>query len=121
MAIPKPRSIRPFQEPIGRPKHKVLILTLKTRWTRNLTTEYGGKFGSDGLPGLPNIPITPIGYGDAYKLLSQMEGKSAPSDWQGGITHSDGRKMDYKFGPSLANGNKAFMYVQVSNFDTQTA
>lgn len=44
------------------------------RWTRNKTEQYGDKFGTNGLPGLPNIPIMPIGYGDAYKLLSRMSG-----------------------------------------------
>jgi len=83
------------------------------RWTRNKTAEYGDKFGATGLPGLPNIPITPIGYGDAYKLLSRMEGDKAPDNWQGGIRHPDGTQINYNYGPIITDNNKAFMYVQV--------
>ncbi len=34
---------------------------------------------------LPKIPAQPIGYGDAQKILEQMEGKNPPEDWKGKI------------------------------------
>ena len=34
---------------------------------------------------LHTIPVTPIGYGEAEKILGQMEGKAVPQSWQGGL------------------------------------
>ncbi len=34
---------------------------------------------------LHNIPVTPIGYGEASKILGQMKGKAVPESWQGGL------------------------------------
>jgi len=34
---------------------------------------------------LHTIPVTPIGYGEAQKILGQMKGNSVPSSWQGGL------------------------------------
>ena len=34
---------------------------------------------------LPTIPVTPIAYGEATKILSQMNGKEVPQLWQGGL------------------------------------
>ena len=34
---------------------------------------------------LHTIPVTPIGYGEAEKILSQMQGKVVPQSWQGGL------------------------------------
>jgi len=34
---------------------------------------------------LHTIPVTPIGYGEAEKILEQMEGKVVPQSWQGGL------------------------------------
>lgn len=34
---------------------------------------------------LHTIPVTPIPYGEAEKILSQMDGKPVPSGWQGGL------------------------------------
>jgi N-acetylated-alpha-linked acidic dipeptidase len=34
---------------------------------------------------LHNIPVTPIAYGEAEKILSQMNGKVVPTSWQGGL------------------------------------
>jgi N-acetylated-alpha-linked acidic dipeptidase len=34
---------------------------------------------------LHTIPVTPIGYGEAEKILGQMEGKVVPQSWQGGL------------------------------------
>ncbi len=34
---------------------------------------------------LHTIPVTPIPYGEATKILGQMEGKPVPSGWQGGL------------------------------------
>ena len=31
------------------------------------------------------IPVTPIGYGEASKILGQMKGKAVPQSWQGGL------------------------------------
>ncbi|MBT3503017.1 MAG: M28 family peptidase [Cryomorphaceae bacterium] len=34
---------------------------------------------------LHTIPVTPIGYGEAEKILGKMEGKVVPQSWQGGL------------------------------------
>ena len=34
---------------------------------------------------LHTIPVTPIGYGEASKILGQMKGKVVPQSWQGGL------------------------------------
>jgi N-acetylated-alpha-linked acidic dipeptidase len=34
---------------------------------------------------LHKIPVTPIGYGEAQKILGQMKGNPVPSSWQGGL------------------------------------
>jgi len=34
---------------------------------------------------LHTIPVTPISYGEAEKILSQMKGKAVPPSWQGGL------------------------------------
>lgn len=34
---------------------------------------------------LHTIPVTPIGYGEAQKILGQMKGNPVPSSWQGGL------------------------------------
>ena len=34
---------------------------------------------------LHTIPVTPIAYGEAEKILGQMEGKAVPQSWQGGL------------------------------------
>ena len=34
---------------------------------------------------LHNIPVTPIGYGEAQKILGQMKGDPVPLSWQGGL------------------------------------
>ena len=34
---------------------------------------------------LHTIPVTPVGYGEAEKILSQMQGKVVPQSWQGGL------------------------------------
>ena len=34
---------------------------------------------------LHTIPVTPIGYGEAEKILGQMKGKVVPQSWQGGL------------------------------------
>ncbi len=34
---------------------------------------------------LHTIPVTPIGYGEAQKILGQMQGNPVPSSWQGGL------------------------------------
>jgi N-acetylated-alpha-linked acidic dipeptidase len=34
---------------------------------------------------LHNIPVTPIGYGEAQKIIGQMKGAPVPLSWQGGL------------------------------------
>ena len=34
---------------------------------------------------LHSIPVSPIGYGEAEKILSQMNGDPVPQSWQGGL------------------------------------
>ncbi|XP_064617073.1 LOW QUALITY PROTEIN: N-acetylated-alpha-linked acidic dipeptidase 2-like [Liolophura sinensis] len=44
---------------------------------------------------LPKIPCQPIGYGDAYHILSRMGGRKAPTAWQGGLNFT------YHIGPDM--------------------
>ncbi|KAG7282418.1 hypothetical protein CRUP_029739 [Coryphaenoides rupestris] len=37
----------------------------------------------ENITGIPPIPIQPIGFEDAYILISELGGQSAPPDWQG--------------------------------------
>ncbi|XP_004072125.1 N-acetylated-alpha-linked acidic dipeptidase-like protein [Oryzias latipes] len=41
---------------------------------------------------IPPIPVQPIGFEDAYKLICELGGDAAPSDWQGGFncTYNNG-------------------------------
>ncbi|XP_059911103.1 aminopeptidase NAALADL1 [Gadus macrocephalus] len=39
----------------------------------------------ENITGIPPIPIQPIGFEDAYVLISQLGGESAPANWQGGF------------------------------------
>ncbi|CAL8248095.1 unnamed protein product [Merluccius merluccius] len=39
----------------------------------------------ENITGIPTIPIQPIGFEDAYVLISQLGGEAAPADWQGGF------------------------------------
>ena len=34
-----------------------------------------------------NVPTTAIGYGEAAKLLEQLDGPEAPASWQGGLSN----------------------------------
>ena len=40
---------------------------------------------SPGQAQLHTIPVTPIGYGEAQKILGQMRGRAVPQSWQGGL------------------------------------
>uniref|UniRef100_A0A7E4WCP9 Glutamate carboxypeptidase 2 n=1 Tax=Panagrellus redivivus TaxID=6233 RepID=A0A7E4WCP9_PANRE len=44
---------------------------------------------------LPRIPVLPISYGDAYEVLSRLNGRPVPSDWQGGLNFT------YRLGPGF--------------------
>ncbi|KAI1702610.1 peptidase family m28 domain-containing protein [Ditylenchus destructor] len=46
---------------------------------------------------MPSIPALPLGYSDAYRLLSRLGGQSAPPDWQGGLNFT------YNVGPGFKN------------------
>lgn len=37
---------------------------------------------------LHTIPVTPIGYGEAEKIIGQMKGDPVPSSWQGGLPYT---------------------------------
>jgi N-acetylated-alpha-linked acidic dipeptidase len=49
---------------------------------------------------IPSIPAIPLGYGDVYRIISQMGGKAVPKEWQGGLN------VTYNFGPGLVNNQK---------------
>ncbi|XP_048242021.1 N-acetylated-alpha-linked acidic dipeptidase 2-like [Haliotis rufescens] len=55
---------------------------------------------------LPQIPCHPIGYSDAYMLLREMEGDTAPPDWQGGLN------ITYRLGGTMKDGKKVKLDVQ---------
>ncbi|XP_076465735.1 glutamate carboxypeptidase 2-like isoform X2 [Babylonia areolata] len=44
---------------------------------------------------MPKIPCQPIGYGDAQKILSRMDGPAAPEAWKGDLNFT------YRLGPGL--------------------
>ncbi|XP_019647745.1 PREDICTED: N-acetylated-alpha-linked acidic dipeptidase 2-like [Branchiostoma belcheri] len=50
---------------------------------------------------LPTIPAHPIGYDDAWHLLSAMTGPEAPSLWRGGLN------ITYRLGPGLQASGRA--------------
>uniref|UniRef100_A0A0M3HXJ4 PA domain-containing protein n=1 Tax=Ascaris lumbricoides TaxID=6252 RepID=A0A0M3HXJ4_ASCLU len=47
---------------------------------------------------LPTIPVLPISYSDAFQILSRMQGRMVPLDWQGGLN------ISYRLGPRLGDG-----------------
>ncbi|KHN86959.1 Glutamate carboxypeptidase 2 -like protein [Toxocara canis] len=47
---------------------------------------------------LPTIPVLPLSYNDAYQILSRMQGRAVPLDWQGGLN------ITYRVGPHLSGG-----------------
>nr|CAB3246729.1 putative N-acetylated-alpha-linked acidic dipeptidase [Phallusia mammillata] len=60
---------------------------------------------------LPTIPVQPIGYEDAYQLLSILGGNDAPSDWQGGMDFT------YKFGGQFDENHKyCKAHIHVANY-----
>ena len=73
---------------------------------------------------MPRIPVQPMGYVDAYEILSRLEGKmasfhklslnnmiilgiDAPAEWQGGLNFT------YKIGGKLANDE--VLEIEVNN------
>jgi len=56
---------------------------------------------------LPRIPVQPMGYADAYEILSRLEGNDAPAEWQGGLNFT------YKIGGKLANNEE--LQIEVNN------
>ncbi|KAK0403198.1 hypothetical protein QR680_016776 [Steinernema hermaphroditum] len=57
---------------------------------------------------LPSIPAVPLSYSDAWHILSRMEGKKVPEEWQGGLN------ISYRMGPGLRNGEKVQIDVKSS-------
>uniref|UniRef100_A0A1I7Y1I9 PA domain-containing protein n=1 Tax=Steinernema glaseri TaxID=37863 RepID=A0A1I7Y1I9_9BILA len=91
--------------------------TLKTQHGDPLTPLYPAK--PDLYPGrtiheakkehvLPSIPAVPLSYGDAWHILSRMEGKKVPAEWQGGLN------VTYRMGPGLRSGQKVKIDVRSS-------
>nr|XP_033808392.1 putative N-acetylated-alpha-linked acidic dipeptidase isoform X2 [Geotrypetes seraphini] len=61
---------------------------------------------------LPLIPVTPIGYDDAIKYLSKMDGNEVQSSWRGKLN------ITYRFGPGFRTPHeksKIKLYVQTYN------
>ncbi|XP_013867179.1 aminopeptidase NAALADL1 isoform X2 [Austrofundulus limnaeus] len=64
--------------------------SFKTQFGDMLTPYLAAKEETYRIPetdikGLPPIPIQPIGFEDAYILISELDGAAAPNDWQGGF------------------------------------
>lgn len=49
---------------------------------------------------LPKIPVTPIGYNDAIKYLSKMDGEEVPQGWAGALN------ITYRLGPGFLGDHK---------------
>ena len=56
---------------------------------------------------LPSIQVQPIGYTDAYEILSRMSGAEAPQDWQGDLN------ITYRIGGSFLNNGR--IEIEVNN------
>ncbi|XP_071788904.1 N-acetylated-alpha-linked acidic dipeptidase 2-like [Asterias amurensis] len=65
--------------------------------------------------GLPEIPVQPIGYDDAKIILGELEGATAPSEWQGGLSG-----LTYKLGPTLRDNKKVKLEVFNKNVRRST-
>ncbi|XP_066535317.1 N-acetylated-alpha-linked acidic dipeptidase 2 [Hoplias malabaricus] len=57
--------------------------------------EYTYRLSPEEGVGLPKIPVHPIGYHDAYHLLSKMGGALPPPDWKGALN------VSYRIGPGF--------------------
>lgn len=57
---------------------------------------------------LPTIPVLPLSYSDAYQVLSNIGGFSAPFDWQGGLN------LTYCLGPVMKDNNEIQITVHSS-------
>ncbi|KFM79964.1 N-acetylated-alpha-linked acidic dipeptidase 2, partial [Stegodyphus mimosarum] len=68
-----------------------------------LTPSYPSRRGANRLSVnsalLPRIVVQPVSYADAYKILSSLDGKEVPKEWQGGFNFT------YKIGPSFKDPN----------------
>ncbi|XP_042222207.1 N-acetylated-alpha-linked acidic dipeptidase 2-like [Homarus americanus] len=62
---------------------------------------------------IPKIPVQPIGYEDAWQILSRMGGTVAPVDWQGSLN------ITYHLGPGFVNPGWT-LNLDVNNNNTQT-
>ncbi len=56
-------------------------------------TEFARRLPREEAPTLLSIPVMPISYGDAFELLSRLEGPVAPPTWRGGLP------LTYHVGP----------------------
>ncbi|KAL3090764.1 hypothetical protein niasHT_029983 [Heterodera trifolii] len=56
---------------------------------------------------LPQIPAIPLSYGDAFEILSRMDGPEVPKEWQGGLNFT------YRVGPGLKSGRGQTVKVEV--------
>uniref|UniRef100_A0A914HWS0 Uncharacterized protein n=1 Tax=Globodera rostochiensis TaxID=31243 RepID=A0A914HWS0_GLORO len=56
---------------------------------------------------MPQIPAIPLSYGDAYHILSRMDGPEVPSEWRGGLN------ITYRVGPGFKSGKGQTVRVEV--------
>ncbi|XP_047486608.1 putative N-acetylated-alpha-linked acidic dipeptidase [Penaeus chinensis] len=64
---------------------------------------------------IPTIPVQPIGYEDAWQILSRLGGPPAPGEWQGGLN------ITYNLGPGFSRpGWKLNLDVNNNNTHTTT-
>uniref|UniRef100_A0A183CGR4 Diphosphomevalonate decarboxylase n=1 Tax=Globodera pallida TaxID=36090 RepID=A0A183CGR4_GLOPA len=56
---------------------------------------------------MPQIPAIPLSYGDAYQILSRMDGPEVPSEWRGGLN------ITYRVGPGFKSGQGQTVRVEV--------
>ncbi|XP_056419889.1 aminopeptidase NAALADL1-like isoform X2 [Hyla sarda] len=76
--------------------------------------EYTYRIPESEIKGISHIPAQPIGFEDARTLICELDGPSAPENWQGALGCS------YNTGPGFRSGNFGNSEVQVNVYNTRT-
>lgn len=74
----------PMRPPEGIQRGSVLLSNGDPTTPSWPSTPGAKRVPEESLP-VPRIPVIPMGYGNARRLLAQLEGASVPEPWQGGL------------------------------------